>query len=53
MNFDYLLLKRNKIDYICTYYSVRKVSDLSFCENLVDFNEARMHETTVNLHTYA
>ena len=24
-----------------------------FCENLVDFNEARLHEATLNLHTHA
>jgi hypothetical protein len=31
--------------------SLRKVSDLFiFCKNLVDFNEARLHETTLNLH---
>ena len=29
--------------------SVRKVSDLSFCEYLVDFNEASVHETALNL----
>ena len=34
------------------YCSVRKVSDF-FCENLVDFNEARLYETTLNLHTHA
>ena len=34
------------------YYSVRKVSDL-FCENQVDFNEARLHEATLKLHTHA
>ena len=28
------------------YYSVRKVSDLFFYENLVDYKEARLHEAT-------
>ena len=37
-----------------TYYSVRKESDLIlFCENLVDFNEVRLHEATFNLPTHA
>ena len=32
----------------------RKVFDLFFfCENLVDFNGARLHEATLNLHTHA
>ena len=31
--------------------SVRKVSDFFFCENLVDLNEARLHEATLNLYT--
>ena len=36
-----------------TYYSVRKVFDLIFfCENLVDFNQARLHKATLNLHTH-
>ena len=39
---------------IFVYYSVRKVSDIIFCfENLVNFNEARLHEATLNLHTHA
>ena len=32
--------------------SVTKVSELLFCENLVDFNEASLYEATVNLHTH-
>ena len=35
------------------YYSVRKVSDFFFCENLVDLNELCLHEATLNLHTHA
>ena len=35
------------------YLSVRKVSEHFFCENLVDFSEARLHEATLNLHTHA
>ena len=37
------------------YNSVRKVSDIIlFCENLVDFNEVRLHEATLNFlaHTW-
>ena len=34
------------------YYSIRKVSNLFFPESLVDFNAARLHETTLNLHTH-
>ena len=35
------------------YHSVRKVSDLIFFfENLVDFNETRHDEATLNLHTH-
>ena len=39
---------------IYTYtYSVRKVSDLFlFLQNLVNFNEARLREATLNLHTH-
>jgi hypothetical protein len=33
--------------------SVRKVSYFSSCENLVGFNEAHLHEATLNLNTYA
>ena len=33
--------------------TVKKVSDLFFCENLVDFNETRLHEATLNFHTRA
>ena len=29
------------------------MSELFFCVNLADFKEARLHETTVNLHTNA
>jgi hypothetical protein len=36
-----------------TYYSVRKVSDLFFCGNVVDFNEVRVHEANLNLHMHA
>ena len=32
---------------------VRKVSDFCFSEKLVDFNEARLYEATLNLHTHA
>ena len=32
------------------YYSVSKYS-FFFFENLVDFNEARLHKVTLNLHT--
>ena len=32
--------------------AVRKVPDF-FCKNLVDFNEVRLHEATLNLHTHA
>ena len=39
-------------DFIYTR-SVRKVSGLSFAENLVDFNEAPLHEATLNLNTHA
>jgi hypothetical protein len=35
------------------YYSVRKVSDFFFFENLVNFSEAHLHETTLNLHMHA
>jgi hypothetical protein len=36
-----------------TTRSVRKVSGLiSFCKNLVDFNEVHLHEVTLNLHTH-
>jgi hypothetical protein len=38
------------------YYNttVRKVSDLIFLnENLVDFNEVRLHEMTLNLQMHA
>ena len=38
------------------YHSVRKVTDFfsfSCCKNLVDFNKARLHKATLNLHTYA
>ena len=31
---------------------VRKVFDIFFCENLVDFNEVRFHKATFNLHTH-
>ena len=34
------------------YYSIIKVSDLFFCENLVDYNEARLHEATLNIYTH-
>ena len=34
------------------FYSVRKVSDLFFCENLVRLNEARLHEGSLNLHSH-
>ena len=34
------------------YNSVRKVTDLLFCENLVDFNGARLREATLILHTH-
>ena len=40
-------------NFLLLYYSVRKVSDLIFCENLVDFNVARLLEATLNLHTHA
>ena len=34
--------------------SLRKVSDLFiFCKNLVDFNEARLHEATLKLHSHS
>jgi hypothetical protein len=39
--------------YNIIYYSVRKLSDLIFCENHVDFNEARLHEATLNPQTHA
>ena len=32
---------------------IEKHPTLLFCENLVDFNEARLHEATLNLHTHA
>ena len=39
--------------YICyAYYSVRKVPDTFYCENLVDFNEVHLHEATFSLHTH-
>ena len=39
--------------HIIIYYSVRKVSDLTFCfESLVDFNKAHLHEVILNLHTH-
>ena len=35
------------------YYSIRKGSELIlFCENVVDFNEERLHETTLILHKH-
>jgi hypothetical protein len=34
-------------------HSVRKVSDIFFYKNLVDFTEARLHEATLNLHMHA
>ena len=30
---------------------VEKYPTLFFCKNLVDFNEPRLHEATLNLHT--
>ena len=36
--------------YMQLYYLLEKYPTL-FCENLVDFNEVRLHETTLNLHT--
>ena len=32
---------------------LEKYLTLFFCENLVIFNEARLHEATLNLHTHA
>ena len=32
---------------------LEKYPTLFFCENLVGFNEARLHEVTLNLHTHA
>ena len=32
---------------------LEKYPTLFFCENVVDFNEALLHETTLNLHTHA
>ena len=31
---------------------LEKVSDFLFLENLVDFNEARLHKATLNLYTH-
>ena len=36
-----------------SYESVKKLTDLIFCYNLENFNEARFHVATVNLHTHA
>ena len=45
---------RHPIKRLAIYiYYVIKVSDPFFLENLVDFNEARLHEATLNLHTHA
>ena len=36
------------------HYSVRKVSGhILFFENLVDFNDVRLHKATLNPHTHA
>ena len=44
----------NHLHFECTYYSVEKVSDPIFIwKNLVDYNEARLHEATLNLHKHA
>jgi hypothetical protein len=32
---------------------LEKYPTLFFCKNLVDFNETRLHESTLNLHTHA
>ena len=32
---------------------IRMYSTLFFCDNLVDFDEARLHEVTFNIRTYA
>ena len=37
---------------VLKHTTVRKVSDFFFCKNLVDFNEARLHEMTLNLHMH-
>ena len=34
-------------------FSVTKVYDFIFVRNMVDFNEARLHEATLNLHRHA
>ena len=34
-------------------WDVRKLSDHIFCDNLVDFNEPRLHEATLNFYTHA
>ena len=38
--------------YCVLFQSVKKVPDF-FCENLVRFNEARLHEATLKLHMHA
>ena len=46
-----------KVDFLHLMIQLNFLVELSFffffCENLVDFNEARLHEATLNLHTHA
>ena len=53
LNFNLFFIEWDKVQSERYERSVRKVSDLFFCENLMDFNEAPLHEATLNLHTHA
>jgi hypothetical protein len=41
--------KFSDASYRYKYYSVRKVFNISFCKNLVDFNEVHLHEVNLCL----
>ena len=48
----------NRVTKLLIYYAIllrlyKTTKPYLFCEKLVNFNEARLHETTLNLHTYA
>ena len=50
--FTITLILREVYTIVCMR-SVRKVSGIFFCKNLVDFNEVHLHEVTLNPHTHA
>ena len=47
-------IKGKYTKYIFEYITLlEKYPTFSFCENLVDFNEAHLHHVTLNFHTHA